>query len=40
MHEPLHIGQTRSLEGSFYDPKKFDCVKKKGNIICIHREKI
>ena len=39
IHKPLYIGQTRSLEGSFYDPKKFDCVKKKGgNIICIHRE--
>lgn len=41
IHEPLYIGKTRSLDGSFYDPKKFDCVKKKGgNIICIHREKI
>ncbi len=40
IHEPLYIGQTGSLESSFYDPKKFDCVKKKGgNTICIHPEK-
>ncbi len=41
IHEPLYIGQTKSLADKFYDHYEFECVMKQGgNRICIHREKI
>ena len=39
IHEPLYIGETEPLEGSFCDREKFNCVRQHGgDFICIHRE--